>query len=126
MKHGKTMTGSSGGRRQKRVAGLIQDEMSRLFIREVQPHVGALVTVTRVEMPADLRSAKVYLTVWGPADPEIVLESLRQRAGHFRRSIASAVNLKYNPQLFFVLDPVPAYESRIDELLTRTKKSREE
>ncbi len=120
------MTGSSAGRRQKRVAGLIRDELSRVLIREVEPQTGGLVTITRVEMPADLRSATVFLTVLGGAEPERVLESLRQRAGHFRKIIASAVNLKYNPQLFFVLDPVPAYESRIDELITRTKKRHED
>lgn len=120
------MTGSSAGRRPKRVAGLIQDEMSRVFIRDVQPRIGGLVTVTRVEMPVDLKSATIYLTVLGSADPEVILNSIRQRAGHFRKIIASAVNLKYNPQLFFVLDPVPAYESRIDELLTRIKKSHED
>lgn len=120
------MIHSLAGRRPKRVAGLIQEEMSRLLIREVQPHFDGLVTVTRVEMPADLRSATVFLTVMGSADAELVLNSVRQRIGHFRKSIASAVNLKYNPELFFVLDPVPAYESRIDELLTRTKKNHEE
>ena len=120
------MTVSLPSRRQKRVAGLIQEEMSRALIRDVQPRIGGLLTVTRVEMPADLRSATVYLTVLGSADSEAVLDSIRQRAGHFRKIIASAVNLKYNPELFFVLDPVPAYEFRIDELLTRIKKSHEE
>lgn len=120
------VTGPAGGRRQKRVESRIQAELSRVFIQEVEPHLGGLITITRVEMPADLRTAKVYLTVLGQADPEAVLETIRQRTGHFRKIIASSVNLKYNPELFFVLDPVPAYESRIDELITRTKKSHEE
>ena len=120
------MIGIPQGRRQKRVAGLIQDELSRALIREVQPPSGTLVTITRVEMPADLRTATVYLTVLGAADPEAVLDSVRQRAGHFRKIIATAVNLKYNPTLFFVLDPVPGYESRIDELIEKTRKGHEE
>jgi ribosome-binding factor A len=120
------MTGTSAGRRPKRVAGLIQDALSRALIREVQPPSGTLVTITRVEMPSDLRTATVYLTVLGAADPGAVLESLRQRTGHFRKIIATAVNLKYNPELFFVLDPVPEYESRIDELIEKTRKGHEE
>jgi ribosome-binding factor A len=120
------MTGALAGRRQKRVAGLIRDELSRTFIRDVQPECGCLVTVTRVEMPPDLRTATVYLTLLGTEDPEAALESIRRRAGHFRKIIASAVNLKYNPQLFFALDPVPAYESRIDELIAKAKAEHEE
>ncbi len=120
------MTGFPQGRRQKRVAGLIQEELSRALIREVQPPSGALVTITRVEMPSDLRSATVYLTVLGAADPEAILTSVRERTGYFRKIIATAVILKYNPELFFVLDPVPGYESRIDELIEKTRKGHEE
>ncbi len=119
------MTGSDPGRRQKRVAGLIQDELSRVFIQDIQRSFNCLITITRVEMPADLKSATIYLTVMGSDDPDHILESIRQRAGHFRKIIASAVNIKYNPQLFFILDPVPEYEARIDDLIVRTKKNYE-
>jgi ribosome-binding factor A len=78
-----------------------------------------------VELPPDLKSATVYFTVLGDAEPERVLESIRQRAGHFRKILASTVNLKYNPELFFILDPLPEYESRIDELIALTKKNRD-
>ncbi len=116
------MTGPVEGRRQKRVSNLIQDELSRVFIQEVQPLFDCIITVTRVEMPADLKTATVFFTVMGQADKDRVAESLGQRAGHFRKILASTVNLKYNPELFFVLDPVPEYESRIDELIALTKK----
>ena len=119
------MTGSSSGRRPKRVAGLIQDTMSRVFIQEVQPLFQGLITVTRVEMPPDLKSAKVYLTVLGADEPARILETIRQKSRHYRKILASTVNLKYNPELFFFLDPVPEYESRIDDLIARLKKNDE-
>ncbi|MCJ7612617.1 MAG: ribosome-binding factor A [Candidatus Aminicenantes bacterium] len=62
------MTGSDPGRRQKRVAGRIQDEMSRVFIQDIQRLFKCLITVTRVEMPPDLKSATVYLTIMGSDD----------------------------------------------------------
>jgi len=120
------MTGQEPGRRQKRVAGLIQDKVSRVFIQDIQRLFLCLITVTRVEMPADLKSATVYLTVMGSDDPARILEAIRQRSGYFRKILASAVNLKYNPELFFVLDPVPEYEARIDDLIARTKKNHEQ
>ena len=120
------MTGTGEGRRQKRVSNLIQDEMSRAFIQDVQPSFACLITVTRVEMPPDLKTATVYFSVLGDSDRALVLEFVRQRSGHFRKILASTVNLKYNPELFFVLDPLPEYESRIDDLIALTKKSRDE
>jgi ribosome-binding factor A len=120
------MTGTGEGRRQKRVSNLIQEALGRALIQDVQPLFACLVTVTRVEMPPDLKTATVFLSVMGEADQTRVLESLRQRTGHFRKILASSVKLKYNPELFFVLDPVPEYESRIDELIALTKKSHDE
>ena len=108
-------------RRPRRVAGLIQDHLSRLFIQEVQPLFSSLITVTRVEMTADLLSARVFLTVLGPDDPAAVLAALEKKKNHVRRSVAAAINLKYNPQLFFELDQTPEWSSRLDQLIKQVK-----
>ncbi|MBE0711717.1 MAG: hypothetical protein IH583_04985, partial [Candidatus Aminicenantes bacterium] len=36
--------------------------------------------------------------------------------------LAARVRLKYNPQLFFALDPGPEHQERIDRLIEETKK----
>lgn len=53
-----------GDRRPKRVAHLIQETLSRVFLEEFQGETG-LITVTRVEMTSDLRTAHVYLSFFG-------------------------------------------------------------
>lgn len=109
-------------RRQKKIASLIQEALGPLLITEFQPESGGLVTVTRVEVQADLRSACVYLSVLGPADPAEALARLESRAGQMRRLLASAVKLKYNPQLIFRLDPSAAEIERIERILEGSKK----
>ena len=52
-------------RRQKRVASLIKEEVSRLLIEEVQDSFSGLITVTKVDMTADLRTAHIYLSIFG-------------------------------------------------------------
>ncbi len=52
-------------RRPKRVASLIKEALSRIMLREFQSEGSGLITVTRVEMTADLQSARVYLSVFG-------------------------------------------------------------
>jgi ribosome-binding factor A len=113
---------STLGRRQQRVGSLLHEALSRLLIQEIQNISKSLITVTRVEVTADLMTARVFLSVYGPDDPQSIIASLEKRTGFFRKALASLVKLKYNPMLFFSLDPTPEYEQRIDELLESAKK----
>lgn len=108
------------GRRPKRVAHLIQHALSRVFLEEFQGESG-LITVTRVEMSADLRTAHIYLSFFGKPQEQQVWERLEKSKGYLRRSIASEVKLRYNPTLVFHYDPTFEYESRIDHLIERLK-----
>ena len=113
---------NTAGRRQQRVSSLLHQALSRLLIEEIQNISKSLVTVTRVEVTADLMTARVFLSVYGPDAPEAIIACLEKRTGFLRKNLASLVKLKYNPMLFFFLDPTPEYEQRIDELLESAKK----
>jgi len=108
-------------RRPKRVANVIQEALGRIFVREFQGGGSGLITVTRVEMTADLRSARVYLSLYGDLDEAEVWEQIEKGKGHLRKSIASEIKLRYNPDLVFVRDPAPEYESRLDKLMDHLK-----
>jgi len=111
-------------RRQERVGSLIQEALSRPLIEEVQHVSTSLVTITRVDVTSDLLTARAFLSIYGPDDPRAILAHLEKRAGHFRKALASMVKLKYNPMLFFSLDPTLEVEQRIDELLQSVKKTK--
>jgi len=108
------------GRRPKRVAHLIQESLSRVILQEFQGDSG-LITITRVEMSADLQTAHVYLSLFGAVDEQALWERLEKSKGYLRRSIASEVKLRYNPTLVFHRDLDPEYGSRIDQLIERLK-----
>jgi len=109
-------------RRQKRVGHLIKETLARIFVREIQDSASGIITITNVEMSADLKIAQVYLSVFGEAKKEDLLALLEKRKGYLRKAIASEVKLKYNPDLVFSLDPTPEYETRIDRLIERLRK----
>lgn len=113
---------SEKGLRPRRVAELVQAELSRILIAEFQDPASGFLTVTRVEMPPDLRTAKVYLSVFGTDNPRVLLDRIDKATGYLRRALASRVKLKYNPELFFVLDPGPGHEDRIDRLIEEAKR----
>ncbi len=108
--------------RTRRVAELVQAEISRLLIAEFQDAASGLLTVTRVEMTPDLLTARVFLSIFGPGDPAALLGRLEKGKGSIRRTLASRIKLKYNPQLFFALDQGPGHQERIDRLIEETKK----
>jgi len=110
-------------RRQKRVSSLIKEELSSLFLEIRQDSFPGLVTITRVEMSKDLKTAHVYLSLYGFKEKEKVLDSLESRKGFFRKAIASRTKLKYNPMLIFYLDKSPEYEERIDKIIEDLKKN---
>lgn len=108
--------------RTRRVAELIQSELGRLLISEFQDPSSGFLTVTRVEVTPDLLTARVFVSVFGTDDPQALLDRLDRGKGYIRRTLASRVKLKYNPQLFFALDPGPEHQERIDRLIEETKK----
>lgn len=110
-------------RRQKRVASLIKEELSLLLIEGIQDSSSGLITVTRVEMSHDLKTAYIYLSIFGREDKETILELLHKKKGYLRKSIASKVKLKYNPMLIFSFDQDPEYEEKIDRLIESIKKN---
>jgi ribosome-binding factor A len=113
---------SEKGYRTRRVAELLRAELSRLLIAEFQDAASALLTVTRVEMTPDLLKARVSISVFGAAEPAALLERLEKAKGGLRRALASRLKLRYNPELFFALDPGPGHQDRIERLIEETKR----
>ncbi len=113
----------SESRRQKRVSSLIKEELSRLFIDLIQNSSSGLITITRVEMSKDLKTAYVYLSLFGFEDNDKVLEFLERRKGFLRKSVASRTELKYNPMLIFSLDRIYEYEEKIDKIIENLREN---
>ncbi len=112
----------NGSRRRERVGSLIKEILGQVLIHDIQDSSSGLITVTKVEMSADLKTAYVYLSSYGQVNKEALLAGLEKRKGYLRKTIASAIKLKYNPSLVFAIDLTAEYESHIDKLLEQIKK----
>ena len=105
-------------RRQRRIAELIHRELSQLLMEEVRDPRIVNVTITDVELTPDLMLARVYVVVLGDAEQERdALTGLEHAKGFLRTQLAGRVQLRYIPDLSFLLDQSSAYGRRIDELL---------
>jgi ribosome-binding factor A len=89
----------------------LADELERLS----DPRL-ALVTITGVDVAADLRHAAVYYAALGREDDE-TREALRAAAPHLRAALGRQVRLKYLPRLDFRPDPAIEQGQRVEEII---------
>ena len=82
----------------------IQRELAALIPALKDPRVHGLVSVTRVDTTADLRYAKVYVSVLDKSDVKDVIRGLKSAGGYLRRELGRALSLRYTPELVFQAD----------------------
>ena len=104
--------------RRERIGDQIKVELAELVRDEVRdPRIG-FVTFTEVRMSPDLKYARVYVSILGePEERDETLAALVRAGGFLRRHIGSRLQLRFVPELRFVLDDTLDRSERIDELL---------
>ena len=108
-------------RRQKRVAELIKQEVSDLVQHELKdPRIG-FVTVTDAEISADLRHAKVFVSILD-GDKEETMAGLKAAEGFVRSEIGDRIRLRHTPEILFRYDDSIEKGVRIFELLEEVDK----
>jgi len=94
-------------RRTQRVASLIRDTIGQVLLTELSdPRIDpARTSVVRVEVPEDLLTAKVFVSVLGDdAQKRKTLRALKHAAGHIQELIGRCVALRHTPRLTFEYD----------------------
>lgn len=106
------------GRRVARVEQEIQKTIAQFLISGFRFPLSGLVTVARVLMPADLRAAKVYVSVLGTdAERSETLEVLNERAFEVQNYIGKELRMRFCPKLSFYADDATEHVLKIDRIL---------
>jgi ribosome-binding factor A len=93
-------------RRVAKVAEALRESISTTVLFELKDPRVQNVTVLRTEVSADLRSARVYVSVMGDEKAQALsMHGLRSARGFIQSKIADRLDLRYTPVLTFVLDP---------------------
>jgi ribosome-binding factor A len=93
------------GRRTRRLASIIREVVSQALVTELNDPRMAFVTVTGVEVSADMRVADVRVSIMGDAKQQkACLRALRHAHGHVQQRVADALAMKFCPVLRFHLD----------------------
>ncbi len=89
------------------MASLIRNTIGQLLLAKISdPRIDpAKTSVTRVEVPDDLLTAKVYVSVIGTeAEQRTTLRALRHAAGRVQELMMREIRLRHTPLLEFALD----------------------
>ena len=104
--------------RAERVADQVQRELAELLRDEVKdPRVGRI-TITAVEVSADLSHAKVFFThLAGQAHADEAVHALQRIAGFLRTELSHRLKLYSVPQLHFAYDDSIESGLRLSQLI---------
>jgi ribosome-binding factor A len=106
--------------RQLRVGELVRHALTEILARGELPEPAlarAFVTIPEVRMSPDLRLATIFVTLHDKRQEKAVLKALDANRKHLRTEVAHRVNLKFAPDIRFLMDDRLDEAARIDALL---------
>ncbi|HWH03800.1 MAG TPA: 30S ribosome-binding factor RbfA [Gemmatimonadales bacterium] len=113
--------------RPERVAELVRQTVGAFLTGDVRdPRIG-FVTVTGVEVTADLSHANVQVSVMGTEEEKArSLEGLASAARFLRAQLSKELTLRTSPELHFRLDRGLEHAQRINQVLKDLRSGSEE
>lgn len=110
-------------KRQDQLGELIGQELSELIrTRMKDPRLG-FASITDVNLSADLRHAKVFVSVMGEAQEQRdSLKALDHANGFLRHELAQRLTVRYVPEIEFRLDDSIARGSRVLDLINQVSR----
>ena len=112
------------GKRQKQVAGLIQEEMNTIFQRMGLTMMnGGMISISGVKITPDLLEARIYLSLFQVKDQEATMRKIDEKAWEIKKELTSRIakQLRRMPELRFFLDDTLDNVFKMEELLKKIK-----
>ena len=108
--------------RQNKIERLLQKNISEIFQLESRKYFGnAMATITKVRVSSDLSLAKVYISIFTPAntDKNTVIENARLHIKEIKHKLGTKIKnqLRAIPELDFYIDDSLDYIGNIEDLL---------
>ena len=104
--------------RLERVNELLKHEIGEIIRREFNIADTGLVSVNAVETSADLRTAKVFISVLGkPEQRKRAVKQVEHKRILIQGEVGRSIVLKYTPTLTFIMDDTIEKANRVLQIL---------
>ncbi|MEO7394904.1 MAG: 30S ribosome-binding factor RbfA [Chitinophagaceae bacterium] len=110
------------GKRQKQIAGLLNEEMSNIFQRLGLNMIdGGMVSISSVKVTPDLLEARFYLSLFQVKDIEAALQKIDDRHHEIKKELAAKVRhqLRSIPVLKFFKDDTLDHVFKMEEIFKK-------
>lgn len=110
-----------------RLNGEVQRELAEIIRSQMKdPRISPVTCVTDVEVATDLKTCKAWISVLGDSKAQQdTMDGLKSAEGFIRRQLAQAMDLRYTPELHFVLDTSTEYGINMSKLIDEVQKEAE-
>lgn len=108
------------GKRQKQVAGLIQEDLNAIFQRMGLSMLnGGMVSISGVKITPDLLEARIYISLFQVKDQEATMKKIEEKVWEIKKELTSRISkqLRRMPELKFFLDDTLDNVFKMEELL---------
>lgn len=117
------------GKRQKQVAGLLNEEVNKVFQKlGLNMMNGGMVSIAAVKVTPDLLEARFYLSFFQVNDKDAALKKIEDRHHDIKKELAAAVRhqLRSIPVLRFFADDTLDHVFKMEELFKKIEDERKE
>jgi len=106
-------------RRVLKAAEAIREVVSMAILADLKDPRIENVTVTYVEVSADMRQAKVHVSVMGSdSKQQLCIHGLQSSAGYLQKKVSKRIDTRYTPRLHFELDMGVKKSIEISQILS--------
>ena len=110
------------GKRQKQIAGLLNEEMNTIFQRLGLSMIdGGMVSISSVKVTPDLLEARFYLSFFKVKDAKAALQKIEDRHHEIKKELTSKVRhqLRSMPVLKFFQDDTLDHVFKMEEIFKK-------
>ncbi|MBI4432964.1 MAG: 30S ribosome-binding factor RbfA [Candidatus Omnitrophica bacterium] len=109
--------------RSEQVAEELRKIISMILLRDLHDPRKGFVTITRVEIGADLRNAKVFYSILGSeAQKADTREMMNENRGFIKGLANQRLNMKFAVDIYFEEDASLEHSFKIESILKKIKK----
>lgn len=111
--------------RHQRVESLIQEELGKIIVREMEFPAGSLVTISGVEVQKDLDYANILISVIPTDKTDKAVELLEKRQKYLQHLLLEKIHIKPMPEIRFKADYGLAKAAETEKVFLKIEKEEE-
>lgn len=112
------------GKRQRQVAGALQEALNEIFQRLGLSMIeGGMVSIASVKVTPDLLEARIYLSLFQVKDAKAAMKTIEARAWEIKKELVERIKhqVRRIPVLHFYHDDTLDYVFRMEEIFKQIK-----